>query len=67
MPLSDAEKAETRTLMAEAFAEGLALFRSKTEEEAAKNPPQDPPKEKGEKNDNSGGGFNLAGFLLGRK
>jgi hypothetical protein len=66
MALSDEEKKETKQLMAEAFAEGLALFRSKAEEEAAKNnPPVEPPKEKGKTGDDSNS-FSLAGFLLGR-
>ena len=63
MAMTEEEKKEHKTMLAEAFAEGLALFRSKAEEEAAKNPPQDPPKQEGNKND--GDSFTLAGFLLG--
>jgi hypothetical protein len=63
MAMSEEDKKETKQLMAEAFAEGLALFRSKSEEEAAKNPPKEEPEKKGSEND--GGRFTLSGFLLG--
>ena len=67
MALSDADKAEMKTLLAESFAEGIALFRSKAEEEDAKIKATQPPPA------NTGGGngddkprpFGLAGFLLG--
>jgi len=64
MAMTDDEKKELRTTMAEGIAEGLALFRSKAEEEAAKNPPKDEDKPKGGNGD--GDGFSFAGFLLGR-
>lgn len=64
MALSDEDKKEMTSLFAAGVAEGLALFRSKAEEEAAKNPPQDTPKEKGKTGDDDG--FSFAGFLLGR-
>jgi len=62
MALSAEDKKEMQDLLAQSFAEGIALFRSKVEEENAKNPPQpaDKPKEGSTGND-----FTLAGFLLG--
>jgi len=64
MALSEEDKKEMIGLMAEGMAQGIALFRSKTEEELAKNPPQpaDKPKDGGTSND-----FSFAGFLLGDK
>jgi len=64
MALSDEDKKEMTSLFAAGVAEGLALFRSKAEEEAAKN---QPPKEEVKKGGNGDDdGFSFAGFLLGR-
>jgi hypothetical protein len=70
MALTDDEKKELRTTMAEGIAEGLALFRSKSEEEAAKLGQGKQPetgKKEGENGDSNGGGLDLPGFLLGRR
>jgi len=64
MAMSEEERKEHKTMLAEAFAEGLALFRSQAEEEAAKNQP--PVDDKGKKGGNDDDGFSFAGFLLGR-
>lgn len=66
MALTEAEKKEMQDTMARGIADGLRLFRSETEEEAAKNPPQKEPEKKGGENDGVGG-IDLAGFILGRK
>ena len=64
MAMSEEERKEHKTMLAEAFAEGLALFRSQAEEEAAKNQPVKEETKKGGNGDDDG--FSLAGFLLGR-
>jgi hypothetical protein len=67
--MSDADKQEIKTLLSESFAEGLALFRSKAEEEAAKAQ-QNKQENSGDDNDTgdngkSKPGFSFSGFLLG--
>jgi hypothetical protein len=68
MPLSEDDRKELRETMAAGIAEGLALFRSKTEEEAAKlaaaKETETKPEKKGGTDDD---GFSFAGFILGGK
>jgi hypothetical protein len=65
--MSDADKAEMKDLFADAMAEGIARFRSKAEEEAAKNTATDTkPENKGGSSDSGNSEpFSLAGFFLG--
>jgi hypothetical protein len=71
MALSDADKAEIKGLMAESFADGIALFRSRAEEEEAKTKAaagSDTDKTgKETTSDANADGFSLAGWLLGGK
>jgi VIT1/CCC1 family predicted Fe2+/Mn2+ transporter len=71
MPMSDADKAELRTVFADALVEGLGKFRSLAEEEEAKAQQQHEKdtKDSGGKDDSDGGksGLDFAGFLLGRQ
>ena len=64
MQLSEEDRKELKTLFSESFAEGIALFRSKTEEEAAKLKSSEEDKPKEVKGDDTG--FSLSGFLLGK-
>jgi len=70
MALTDDEKKEMRQTMAEGIAEGLALFRSRTEEEEAKREAAD--KDSKDKkpeggNSDTNRGVTLSGFLLGER
>jgi hypothetical protein len=66
MALSDDDRKEVVAYMAEAVKEGLKAFRSEVEEEKAKAPKVEAPKDVTNDNGNSGP-FDLAGFILGRK
>lgn len=66
MAMTEDEKKEFRQTMAEGIADGLALFRSKNEEEQAKNPPVKEESKK-EGNNNGEGPLDVAGFFLGRR
>lgn len=60
MALTDDEKKEMQATMARGIADGLKLFRSEAEEEAAKNPPPEDPAPKKTRKPVS-----LWGFILG--
>jgi len=64
MGLSADDRKETLELMSDAFALGMAKFRSAAEEEAAKGKAAEPPAKTGE--ENNGGDFSLADYILGR-
>jgi hypothetical protein len=70
MAMSKEDREEMEGIFAAGMAKGIALFRSAAEEEAAKtkaNEDSDSDKGKETKADDTGDGFDLPGFLLGRK
>jgi hypothetical protein len=64
MALSAEQRQETLDLMSEAFALGMAKFRSAAEEEEAKKLAENPPTPKTGEND--GGSFGFVDYILGR-
>ena len=67
MPMKDEEKAELKSVFAEALVDGLETFRSKTEEAAAKAQQEEQGKKNDSGNDDKGSGRKLsfAEWLLG--